>query len=194
MDFAKKYLEANEQAIKNIKSIIDLEKINCDFEYQDNYIFTKDINFVNKIKDENKILNSIWFKNEYIENTSLPFNSITAIKFPNQAQFHPVKYIFGLVNCIIKNNGKIFENTKAYGVKREGSIYTIYTKDNIIKSKYVILASHYLIINTPGFYFLKMYQSMSYLIGIDADKTLPNGMYIKIVKEKFMLLNQYSLI
>ena len=31
--FAKDYLDANEKAIENIKNIIDLEKINCDFEY-----------------------------------------------------------------------------------------------------------------------------------------------------------------
>ena len=32
--FAQDYLEANEQAIKNIKNIIDKEKIKCDFEYK----------------------------------------------------------------------------------------------------------------------------------------------------------------
>ena len=31
---AKHYLEANEEAIKNIKKIIDDENIECDFEYQ----------------------------------------------------------------------------------------------------------------------------------------------------------------
>ena len=47
-----------------------------------------------------------------------------------------------------------------------------------VKSKYVIIASHYPFINFPGFYFAKMYQSTSYLIAIDPKKTLFNGMYI----------------
>ena len=47
-----------------------------------------------------------------------------------------------------------------------------------MKSKYVIIASHYPFINFPGFYFTKMYQSTSYLIAIDTKKTLFNGMYL----------------
>lgn len=47
-----------------------------------------------------------------------------------------------------------------------------------VKSKYVIIASHYPIINSPGFYFLKMYQSMSYAIAIETNKDIFNGMYI----------------
>lgn len=35
--FARDYLEINEHAIKNIKDIIDKEKIKCDFEYQNSY-------------------------------------------------------------------------------------------------------------------------------------------------------------
>ena len=40
-EFAKRYLEANEEAIKNIKNIIDTEQIECDFEYQDSYVYTQ---------------------------------------------------------------------------------------------------------------------------------------------------------
>ena len=38
--FASDYLEANEKAIKNIKQIVDKEKIKCDFEYQNSYVYT----------------------------------------------------------------------------------------------------------------------------------------------------------
>lgn len=47
-----------------------------------------------------------------------------------------------------------------------------------IKAKHVIVATHYPIINFPGFYFLKMYQSMSYVIAVDTKTDLPEGMYI----------------
>ena len=50
-DLALGYLKANRQAIKNIKKIIDDEKIDCDFEYQDNFIYT--------IKQKNSNINTI---------------------------------------------------------------------------------------------------------------------------------------
>ena len=49
-DYAKSYLQANEQAINNIENIIKEENIECDFERQDAYVFTQNQQNVNKIK------------------------------------------------------------------------------------------------------------------------------------------------
>ena len=49
-DVAKGYLNSNLEAISNIKSIIDAENIDCDFEFCDNFVFTNDENEVAKIK------------------------------------------------------------------------------------------------------------------------------------------------
>lgn len=48
--FAKDYLFANEEAIENIKNIIDTENIKCDFERQSNFVYTTDKSEVNKIR------------------------------------------------------------------------------------------------------------------------------------------------
>lgn len=58
-DFALKYLEANEKAISNIKTIIDEEKIDCDFEIQNNFVWTADKNNVDKIKKEVHAINEL---------------------------------------------------------------------------------------------------------------------------------------
>ena len=39
-EYAKKYLEANEKAIENIKQIIKEEQIDCDFSMQKSYVYT----------------------------------------------------------------------------------------------------------------------------------------------------------
>lgn len=100
------------------------------------------------------------------------------IKFPNQAQFNSYKYILGLANIIEKYNGKIYENSKVIDVKKEEEGYTIETEEAKVKAKYVIIASHYPIINFPGFYFMKMYQETSYLIAVETNQELFDGMYI----------------
>ena len=56
--------------------------------------------------------------------------------------------------------------------------YITYSEKIDVKSKYVIMASHYPFINFPGFYFLKMYQATSYVIAIDPKRELFKGMYI----------------
>ena len=62
-DYASNYYKANEKAISNIKSIIDTENINCDFEFKNNYIYTTSQEDLTKIQNEIKAVTSIrWRK------------------------------------------------------------------------------------------------------------------------------------
>lgn len=177
-DFAKGYLDANQEAITNIKDIIDSEHIDCDFEFQDNYVFTNLEDEVIKIKKEVAAVNSLGLDADFVDSVSIPVPAIAGVRFPNQAQFNPLKYVYGLCKSITNNNGLIFENSKVYDVTKSTDSYITYTKNNKVTSKYVVLASHYPIINVPGFYFLKMYQEASYIIGIETKLPLFDGMYI----------------
>lgn len=176
--FAHDYLFANEEAISNIKNIIDIENINCDFEYKSNFVYTTDKSEVNKIKTEVETVNSLGFPANFVTKVGLPFEISGAIQFKNQAQFNAISYLYGLCKSITNNSGKIFTHSTVIDVKNTGSSYFTYTSNANIESKYVILASHFPFLNFPGMYFTKMYQSSSYIIGIDTKKTLFNGMYI----------------
>ncbi len=181
---AKQYYEANEQAISNIEKIIQEEQIDCDFEKQDAYVFTQKSEEIPKIKKEVEAVKEIGGKAEFVENLDLPIATKGAIKFSNQAQFHPVKYAQGLVNSILKTNQvSFYENTKVVDVKQGKEGYDIFVeKGKKVNAKYVVIASHYPIINAPGYYFLKMYQSLSYVIGVETQKELFQGMYINSEK------------
>ena len=58
-EFAKGYLEANQKAIDNIENIIKQEKINCDFERENAYVFTKQKDELEKIKQEVEAVNKL---------------------------------------------------------------------------------------------------------------------------------------
>lgn len=189
--FAKDYLFANEEAIENIKNIINLENINCDFENQSNFVYTNNKSEVTKIQKEVNIVNSLGFPANFVTVSGLPFKIEGGIQFKNQAQFNPIKYLNSLSDCIIKNNGKIYTNTTVYDVKKDTNVFLTQTSGGTIKSKYVILASHYPFINFPGMYFFKMYQSSSYVIGIDTKKTLFNGMYITSTSPTYSFRTAY---
>lgn len=197
---AKQYLKANEQAIQNIENIIQDEQIDCDFERQDNYVYTLKQDDVLKIKKEVEAVKSLGFTAKFVPDVELPFRTLGAIKFPNQAQFNPSKYVDGLVKAMMqKENVSLFENTKVVDLKSVNileeimstgktekskvddteKVYQIITEDgHAVTAKYVVLATHYPIINFPGYYFLKMYQEMSYVIGVETNQPLFQGMYI----------------
>ena len=62
-DYASNYYKANEKAITNIKSIIDSENIDCDFEFKNNYIYSTNQEDLTKIQNEIKAVTTIrWRK------------------------------------------------------------------------------------------------------------------------------------
>ena len=185
-NFASDYLEANEKAIKNIKQIIDTEKIKCDFEYQNSYVYTTKKSELGAIKKEVSAVEALGFPCEFVTKTGLPFEIEGAICFKNQAQFHPLKYLYGLCDSISSHGGEVYTNTVVTNVEKDfDSAYLVSTDSNTVRSKFVIVATHYPFINFPGLYFLKMYQSTSYLIAVDTKKTLFNGMYINATNPIF---------
>lgn len=220
---AKKYLYANQDAIENIYQIINDENIDCDFVRQDSYVYTNNLDELEKIKLENKAVNSLGFKSEFVTSTPLPFNVLGALRFPNQAEFNPIKYAYGLAKCITSNGssaidglvnagsvgsvsvgdgivenspggaslnlakgtGEIYTDTLVQNIKKENDEFITSCKDYVVRSKYVILASHYPFIDRLGYYFLKMYQSTSYVIAVDIGDKVFDGMYINSEQPTF---------
>lgn len=58
-NIAQGYFNSNKKAITNIKEIIDLENIDCDFEYQPNYIYGTSQDEIKEIKDEVSAINML---------------------------------------------------------------------------------------------------------------------------------------
>lgn len=209
--FARNYLEANENAIKNIKNIIDSEKISCDFCYQNSYVYATTKEELQSVHDEVAAIRSLNFPCEFAAKVGLPFETLGSCCFKNQAQFHPLKYVYGLCDAI-SDSAKIFTRTTVTDIRHGTESYIVscsptagydaeinFNNANInsssdienstpeyqVKAKHVILACHYPFINIPGFYFTKMYQSTSYLIAVDTKKSLFNGMYLSATSPTF---------
>lgn len=178
-DTAKKYLDCNLNSISNIKNIIDKEKINCDFEYQSSYVFTQSKTYLKDIEDEAKSLHLLNYPAQLLNKIPLPLNGVlSAVEFPEQAQFNPIKYAQGLTSSIINNKGLIFENSKVINLQRTHDRYLTKTENHSVASKYVIVSTRYPFINIPGFYFFKMYQTISYCAAYEFDGNSFSGMYI----------------
>ena len=171
--FAKKYYLANEEAIKNIEETIEEENIDCDFEMQSAYIFTKDAKELEKIRKEIGAVKAIKGEAEFVKTIDTKLKNIQgAIEFPNQAQFNPRKYLKGLVKKIVEEGGRVYENSKVIELEDEDEIYRVDTEKGI---------------NMPGFYFMKMYQETSYAIAVETKEKLFQGMYLQLENPRISL-------
>ncbi len=73
------------------------------------------------------------------------------------------------------------------GIKKDINGYRVYTDKGYVLSEYVVVATNYPIINVPGFYFLKMYQETSYVIAVETNQKLFQGMYINVEEPRISL-------
>ena len=78
-DYAKKYLDVNEYALKNIEEIIQKENISCDYEKKNAFVFTNMPEKVKAIKDEVNVVNALGKNAEFIDNIDVPIKMHGAI-------------------------------------------------------------------------------------------------------------------
>lgn len=173
---AKMYLEANKLALKSYNELC--ENINCDHQVKDNYVYTLDNR--KKLEDEYYALDKIGYNAQLCEYTSLPFKTLGAIKFTNQAQFNPLKFISQISKSL-----NIYEQTFV----KEMVGNTAITNNGKINADKVIVVTHFPFINKHGSYFLKLYQHRSYVIALENANKL-NGMYVDENKKGHSFRNQ----
>lgn len=178
IDFAKKYFQVQEEAIKAIKETVEKEKIDCHFKEEDSYIGTNDEKQILAIKNEYEAMKQMADPNiAYYENLKFPIESKSAVSLKKQASFHPIEYINGLLDKMDQN--QFFENTTVYQIKDSNHQKVVITDAGNIVCDYVVLATKYPIKDIPGFYFLKLYQETSYVIAIKPNDVKKfDGMYL----------------
>lgn len=164
VESAQKYLQANQEALKKYAGLC--AGIDCDYRVLDNYVYA--LQDRKKLEEEMDALHRIGFPAELCEGLSLPLETVGAVKFPGQAQFHPLKFL-----AAISRGLHLYEHTFAHEMIGN----TVVTDHCRIHADRVIAATHFPFINKHGLYFLKMYQHRSYVIALK-DAQDVNGMYV----------------
>lgn len=164
----KLYLEANEAAIREYETLAPY--ISCDFSKQDSFVYATDTTAaLNKELDTLVQLN---FPARYVQNLPLPIQTAGAICFPNQAQFHPLKFLSALATDLT-----VYEHTNVLALENN----TAMTEHGNIQAKQIIVTTHFPFLNRHGSYFLKLYQHRSYVLALEHTKPI-NGMYVDAAK------------
>ena len=161
---AKLYLEANRDALKRYRELC--RDIACDFEETDAYVYSTDDR--EKLEAEITALEKLGYSAQFTSELPLPFPTAGAVRFPRQAQFHPLKFLRALCGSL-----EICENTKLLQLAPGRAV----TDHGTVRAENIIIATHFPLLNKHGSYFLKLYQERSYVLALEGAPRL-NGMYI----------------
>jgi glycine/D-amino acid oxidase-like deaminating enzyme/nitrite reductase/ring-hydroxylating ferredoxin subunit len=191
MEMAQQYADANETAIREIAQIAKTNGIECDLVHQDAYVYTQQTDNLEKIREEVEVANELGIKASFVEELPIGIPIKGAVRFENQAQFHPRKFLIPLADKIIANGSKIYEQTRV--VRLEEDEHTLLTEQgNKVTADKIIIASHYPCINKPGFYFTRIHTERSYVVAVRTKEKYPGGMYINAEDPTRSLRNQQT--
>ncbi len=185
---AREYAMANQKAIGMYEELINRLRIDCEFEFMPNYIYSKESE--GKLRREVEAAKKLGLPAELTRETTLPFPVKAAVRFDRQAQFHPLKFLDAIAKELT-----IYENTRITEIRSDG---TILTDGGSVNAKSIVIATHYPFINRPGYYFVKLHQERYYLSALEgcytgAAKRL-DGMYLDADPQGFSLRNYKSLV
>jgi glycine/D-amino acid oxidase-like deaminating enzyme/nitrite reductase/ring-hydroxylating ferredoxin subunit len=139
---ARVAVESHMAAIQWIESTIMKEKIDCNFKRVPGYLFLSSNDKKESLEEEFEATKNIGLQTEVLDSIPgiKPLNESICIKFPDQGQFHIMKYLKGLANAVVDKGGQIYTTTKATDITKDGANANGYK----IQAKHVVVAT-----NTP---------------------------------------------
>jgi glycine/D-amino acid oxidase-like deaminating enzyme/nitrite reductase/ring-hydroxylating ferredoxin subunit len=105
--------ESHTAAIDRIEAIVTDEGIDCEFERLDGYLFVPLGESKELLEHEQKAAHRAGLTDvEQVTRAPIQnFDTGMCLRFPRQAQFHPLKYLTGLARAIEREGGRIFTST-----------------------------------------------------------------------------------
>lgn len=101
------------------------------------------------LEAELEVLGRMSYGARFVQSPNLPFPTVGAVEFPNQAQIHPLQFLRPLLGEL-----QIYEHT----LVRDWDGKTARCSNGTISAQWAIAATHFPIWNRSGLYFLKLFQ------------------------------------
>ena len=114
-DGSRLIAESHTLSIDKVQAIVREEQIDCGFERLDGFLFVPPNESTDVLNDELQASHRAGLKDvELVKRAPVEtFDTGPALRFPRQAQFHPLDYLTGLTRAFTRYGGRIFTETHA---------------------------------------------------------------------------------
>lgn len=167
-DKAAQYVKAHYKAISDYRRIVKDLNISCQLEDVPAYLYTR--SNPQALIDEEHAALQLGIEATLAEESLLPFSVEAILRFPNQAQFHPLQFLKAISSSLT-----IYEHTLVQTVEE----HRVASEQGSVSANHIVFASHVPFVNFPGLYFARMHQERSYVLALSQTQRL-DGMYYGI--------------
>src|SRR5436305_9506178 len=143
-EFSRLSAESHTAAIDRIEKIVGDENLDCDFARVAGYLFLPPGGSVTDLKHElDAALRAGLLEVQRVDRIPIgKFTTDGVLRFPRQAQFHPLKYLNGGARVMIDRGGRIFTGTRVVKVEDGDQVSIETSKGHFIKARAAIVATN----------------------------------------------------
>ena len=145
------YAQSNSAASKWIVDQVRERSIECDLEICDAYLYTSSAERIGDLEREVAAVRQAGLAADLTFDVALPFPAQAAVRFPDQAQFHPVKYVDALGLELRSLGGQVYESTRVIDVDH-GRPCKVVTEHSRVLADDVVIATHLPILDRGGYF------------------------------------------
>jgi glycine/D-amino acid oxidase-like deaminating enzyme/nitrite reductase/ring-hydroxylating ferredoxin subunit len=173
-DCAQCYADANETGLRTIVEFAERHGIACDLERRPAFTYTRDERHVGELEKEVELAALLGLPASPTRETGLPFAVLAAMRWDDQAQFHPTKYVKGLAATLPGDGCTVFEQSRVV----DWSSDRIATEAGSVRARHIVMATH-LPLGQIGLFYAENYPHMHPVMMGRAERArVPEGMYI----------------
>lgn len=172
---AKEYAAANEAAIDRVAELVEAHDIDCGFARTPAYTYVESRDDRRKVRTEVEAARRLGLPASFVESTDLPYDVEAAVRFDDQARFHPRAYLLELARAFVERGGELYERTPVREVT-DGRPCRVTTDRGGVVADDVVLATHFPVVD-PALYFARLSPKRSYVLAARLNEAPPEGMY-----------------
>ncbi|MFC7143081.1 FAD-dependent oxidoreductase [Halosimplex aquaticum] len=173
---AQQYADANQAAIEHVADTVDDLGVDCEFGRTSAYTYVDPGGNRRGVRAEVDAARRLGLPASFVEDTDLPYDVGGAVRFDDQAYFHPRKYLLALAAEVADADGSgVFEETTVHEID-DGDPCRVDTDRGEVVADDVVIASHFPI-SDHALYFSRLTPKRSYVVAARLDGDAPEGLY-----------------
>lgn len=173
---ARLYAEANQAAVGRVADLAGAEAIDCELIRTPTFVYSTDS--ASELKREAEAAISLGLPAHLTDGPEVGLPAVGAVRFDDQVQLHPVKYLAGLAAALTRVGGRIFEHTRVIRLDEKDDVVQVSTEAGPeVRARHAVVAT-LLPFGLTGGYVAKTRPQQSHGIAVRLPVEAPVGMSI----------------
>jgi glycine/D-amino acid oxidase-like deaminating enzyme/nitrite reductase/ring-hydroxylating ferredoxin subunit len=174
---AQLYADANQAAVERVADLAERYAIECELTRTSAFVYATDSD--HELKREAETAIALGLPAQLVDGGEVGVPAaVAAVRFDDQIQLHPVRYLAGLACALTAAGGRIYEQTRATSIDDvDGGVEVTTATGATVRARHAVVAT-LLPIGTIGGFFARATPNQSHGIAVRLPAEAPAGMAI----------------